>query len=278
MNSPISWSDLALNLGLGVAASIVFFGVIMAVATAVKNHSIIDIGWGPGFAVVALVSFLASAGDGGDDTRRVVVLALTAVWGLRLGLHIGKRNLGHGEDPRYTRLLASRRSGSLVAFLVKQIYGLQAFLLFVVSLPVQFAMYQSEPLGVIGWIGIALWTIGFVFEAVGDWQLTRFKADPSNEGRIMDRGLWAWTRHPNYFGDACVWVGLFVLALGHWSGIVTVVAPIVMIKLLVSYSGKKLLEKGMRRKRGEAYEHYIATTSGFFPMPPRRTPRVASDR
>lgn len=278
MNSAISWGDLALNLGLGVAASVVFFGAIMAIATAIKNHSIIDIGWGPGFAVVAAVSFLASAGSGGDDARRTVVLALTAVWGLRLGLHIGKRNLGHGEDPRYTRLLASRKGGSLVVFLVKQIYGLQALLLFVVSLPVQFAMYQSAPLGVVGWIGIAVWTVGFVFEAVGDWQLARFKADPANEGRIMDRGLWAWTRHPNYFGDACVWVGLWLLALGHWSGLLTVLAPIVMTKLLVSYSGKKLLEKGMRRRRGEAYEHYIATTSGFFPMPPRRTPRVASDR
>jgi len=275
MNSHFPWGDLAVNLGVSIVAVAVFIGAIMATATAIKNHSIIDIFWGPGFVVVAVVTYLMSGGaifdlESGDDTRRLVVLALTAAWGLRLGLYIGRRNLGHGEDPRYTRLLASRKGGSLFAFLIKQIYGMQGVLIVLVSLPVQFAMYESEPLGVIGWIGVAVWAIGFCFEAVGDWQLARFKADPANEGKIMDRGLWAWTRHPNYFGDSCVWVGLFLLALGHWAGFITIIAPIVMTKLLVSYSGKKLLEKGMRRKRGEAYERYIESTSGFFPLPPKR--------
>ncbi|WP_191563580.1 DUF1295 domain-containing protein [Janibacter melonis] len=270
MTSALPWGDVALNLGVSVLATAVFIGVIMATAVAIKNHSIIDIFWGPGFVVVAVVSYLLSAGSGGDDTRRLVVLLLTAVWGLRLGLHIGRRNLGHGQDPRYTRLLASRKGGSLVVFLVRQVYGLQGLLIVLVSLPVQLAMYESAPLGVVGAVGIAIWVVGFTFEAVGDWQLSRFKADPANEGRIMDRGLWAWTRHPNYFGDSCVWVGLWVLALGHWAGLLTVIAPFVMTKLLVSYSGKKLLEKGMRRKRGAAYEDYIARTSGFFPMPPKR--------
>ncbi len=270
MNSYFPWDQLSLNLGGSVIAIVLFIGAIMATAQAIKNHSIIDIFWGPGFVLIAVVSYLMSEGDGGDDTRRAVVLALTAIWGLRLGFYIGRRNLGHGEDPRYTRLLASRKSGSLVTFLIKQIYGLQGVLLVIVSLPVQFAMYQGEPLGIIGWIGVAIWAFGFCFEAIGDWQLARFKADPANEGKIMDRGLWAWTRHPNYFGDSCVWVGLFLLALGHWGGFLTIIAPIVMTKLLVSYSGKKLLEKGMRRKRGDAYEQYIASTSGFFPMPPKR--------
>lgn len=270
MTSALPWGDVALNLGVSVLATAVFIGVIMATAVAIKNHSIIDIFWGPGFVVVAVVSYLLSAGSGGDDTRRLVVLLLTAVWGLRLGLYIGRRNLGHGQDPRYTRLLASRQGGSLVVFLVRQVYGLQGLLIVLVSLPVQLAMYESAPLGVVGAVGIAIWVVGFTFEAVGDWQLARFKADPANEGRIMDRGLWAWTRHPNYFGDSCVWVGLWVLALGHWAGLLTVIAPFVMTKLLVSYSGKKLLEKGMRRKRGAAYEDYIARTSGFFPMPPKR--------
>ncbi|WP_201464638.1 DUF1295 domain-containing protein [Janibacter melonis] len=270
MTSALPWGDVALNLGVSVLATAVFIGVIMATAVAIKNHSIIDIFWGPGFVVVAVVSYLLSAGSGGDDTRRLVVLLLTAVWGLRLGLYIGRRNLGHGQDPRYTRLLASRQGGSLVVFLVRQVYGLQGLLIVLVSLPVQLAMYESAPLGVVGAVGIAIWVVGFTFEAVGDWQLARFKADPANEGRIMDRGLWAWTRHPNYFGDSCVWVGLWVLALGHWAGLLTVIAPFVMTKLLVSYSGKKLLEKGMRRKRGAAYEDYIARTSGFLPMPPKR--------
>ncbi|MCD9199882.1 DUF1295 domain-containing protein [Aeromicrobium wangtongii] len=266
----VPWGDLALNLLAVTIAIIVFIGVIMAVAIRIKNQSIIDIFWGPGFVVAAVVSYLVSAGGDGDDTRRLVVLVLTAVWGLRLGLYIGNRNRGHGEDKRYTALMR-KQTGSLVAFLVRKIYGLQGLLMILISLPVQFAMYQDSSLGVIGSIGIAVWAVGLFFEAVGDWQLARFKADPANRGRVMDRGLWAWTRHPNYFGDSCVWVGLFLLALGAPWGVVTVVAPIVMIKLLVSFSGKALLERGMRRSKGEAYEAYVASTSGFFPLPPRRS-------
>lgn len=267
----VPWVDLALNLLAVTVAIAVFIGAIMATAIRIKNQSIIDIFWGPGFVVAAIASYLMSIGAGGDDTRRIVVLALTAIWGLRLGVYIGRRNRGHGEDKRYTALMR-HQTGSLVGYLFRRIYGLQGALIIVVSLPVQFAMYQSNPLGVIGAIGIALWVIGFAFEAIGDWQLARFKADPDNSGQIMDRGLWAWTRHPNYFGDACIWAGLFLLALGAPWGLVAIISPIVMTRLLVSFTGKALLEKGMRRRRGEAYDKYIATTSGFFPRPPRRQP------
>ncbi|HET7799344.1 MAG TPA: DUF1295 domain-containing protein [Humibacillus xanthopallidus] len=267
------WAAVGLNILASIIAVTALMAVVMAVSIRAKNHSIIDIFWGPAFVVVAGVSYLVSAGSEGDSTRRLVVLVLTAVWGLRLGLHIGRRNRGHGEDPRYTALMR-HQTGSLVGYLVRKVYGLQGLLVVVVSLPVQVAMYESAPLGVLGGLGIAVWLVGFAFEAVGDQQLARFKADPANEGRIMDRGLWAWTRHPNYFGDSCVWVGLFLLALGSPVGLLTVVSPIVMTKLLVSYSGKALLEKGMRRKRGAAYDDYIARTSGFFPRPPRRTTRA----
>jgi steroid 5-alpha reductase family enzyme len=217
-----------------------------------------------------------SASSHGDPTRRLVVLVLTALWGLRLGLYICNRNRGHGEDKRYTALMKTR-TGSLVGFLVRKIYGMQGILLLVISLPIQFAMYQPQPLGVVGMLGILLWAIGFGFEAVGDWQLSRFKADPANAGGIMDRGLWAWTRHPNYFGDACVWVGLFLLALGSPWGLISVVSPIVMTTLLLRYSGKALLEKGMRRSRGSAFDDYVSRTSGFFPRPPRRSPKAGAD-
>ncbi|TQS42009.1 DUF1295 domain-containing protein [Cryptosporangium phraense] len=242
----------------------------MAVAIRIRNQSIIDIFWGPGFVAVAVVSYLASFGSG-NDLRRAIVLALTAIWGLRLGVYIGNRNRGHGEDKRYTALMR-HRTGSLVGFLIRKIYGLQGVLLLVVSLPVQLAMYQTASLGVLGWLGVAIWLIGFLFEAVGDAQLAAFKKDPANAGRIMDRGLWAWTRHPNYFGDACVWVGLWLLALGHVVGAVAVVSPIVMTFLLTRYSGKALLERRMRRHRGAEYESYLSRTSGFFPRPPRKTP------
>ena len=265
----LPWGDLALNLLAVTAAVVVFIGVIMAVAIRIRNQSIIDIFWGPGFVLAAVVSYLVSAGSDGDDTRRLVVLALTAIWGLRLGAYIGNRNRGHGQDKRYTALMR-HQTGSLVGFLVRKIYGLQGVLMIVISIPVQVAMYESEPLGVIGAIGIAIWLVGFLFEAVGDWQLARFKADPANAGQIMDRGLWAWTRHPNYFGDSAVWTGLFLLALGSPWGLLTIVSPIVMTKLLVSFSGKALLERGMRRSKGQAYDDYVARTSGFFPLPPRR--------
>ncbi|MGJ9422575.1 DUF1295 domain-containing protein [Aeromicrobium sp. CF3.5] len=267
----IPWGDLALNLLAVTLAVVIFVGLIMAAAIRLKNQSIIDIFWGPGFVLAAIVSYLMSIGGDGNDTRRLVVLLLTAIWGLRLGLYIGNRNRGHGEDRRYTSMMRQRKSGSLIVFLVRRIYGMQGALIVVVSLPVQFAMYQERSIGVIGSIGIVLWAIGLFFEAVGDWQLARFKSDPSNAGKIMDRGLWGWTRHPNYFGDSVVWVGLFLLALGAPWGVVAIVSPIIMTKLLLSFSGKAVLERGMRRSRGEAYDVYVASTSGFFPMPPKRS-------
>lgn len=263
------WADFGVNALVSAIAIVVFMAVIMAVAIRIENQSIIDICWGPGFVLVAVVSYVLSQSSVGNDARRLVVVLLTSIWGLRLGVYIGNRNRGHGEDKRYTALLRTR-NGSLVGFLVRKIYGLQGVLLFVISLPVQFAMYQHRSLGVLGVLGIVVWAVGFCFEAIGDWQLARFRSDPANAGAIMDRGLWAWTRHPNYFGDACVWVGLFLLALGSPWGLLTIISPVVMINLLVRYSGKALLERGMRRSRGNAYDDYVARTSGFVPRPPRR--------
>lgn len=262
--------NLGVNLLICAAAVAVYFGAVMALSIRLRNHSLVDIFWGPGFVLVAAISYLASAHSGGDGVRRATVLALTAIWGVRLGAYIGRRNSGHGQDPRYTALL-SRRTGGLLRFLLRTVYGPQALILFVVSLPVQAAMYQATPLGAIGAAGIAVWCVGFFFEAVGDAQLARFKADPANAGAVMDRGLWAWTRHPNYFGDSCVWFGLWLLALGHPAGLLTVASPALMTYFLVNVSGKALLEKGLRRSRGAAYEAYAARTSGFFPRPPRRT-------
>lgn len=267
---PFPWADFGVNLGLTAAAVVLVMAVLMTVATAIRNQSIIDVVWGPGFVVIAAVSYGLSAGSAGDGTRRLVVLALTAVWGLRLGLYIGRRNLGHGEDPRYTALMRHKQ-GNLVVFLVRKVYGPQGVLMWLVSVPVQASMYEHAPLGVLGALGIAVWAIGLAFEAVGDWQLARFKADPANRGLVMDRGLWGWTRHPNYFGDSCVWAGLWLLALGSPLGIITVFSPAVMTVLLLKFSGKALLERRMLRSKGDAYAAYLERTSGFFPRPPRRT-------
>jgi len=263
------WGDFAVNLGVSALVVVGLMAIVMAVAFAIKNQSIIDILWGPGFVVIAVVNYALTAGSGGSGARRLVVLLLTAIWGLRLGGYIARRNLGHGEDPRYTALLRHAR-GNLVVFLVRKVYGLQGVMMWIVSIPVQVAMYEHASLGVLGVLGVVVWIVGLLFEAVGDWQLTRFKADPANRGKVMDRGLWGWTRHPNYFGDSCVWTGLWILALGSPLGLVTVFSPVLMTVLLLRFSGKALLEKRMLRSKGEAYAAYLRSTSGFFPLPPRR--------
>ena len=190
--------------------------ITFAVAIWRGHHSVIDVTWGLGFAVVAATSVLVSSGHG-DATRRVLIAVLTAVWGLRLAIHIGRRNWGKGEDPRYAELLA-KAPGNPNAFAIRKIYLTQAVVMWFVSLPVQVAMYEGSRPGVLTWVGTAVFAVGLFFEAVGDWQLTRFRNDPDSKGKVMDRGLWHYTRHPNYFGDACVWWGLYLIAAAAMAG------------------------------------------------------------
>ncbi|MGP3775987.1 DUF1295 domain-containing protein [Streptomyces sp. SDT5-1] len=241
--------------------------VTFAVAVRRGLHRIVDVAWGLGFTAVAATTFLASA-QAGDTGRRVLVTVLTAVWGLRLAAHIARRGRGHGEDPRYDRMLA-KAPGNRNLYALRMVYVLQGALVWLVSLPVQAAQYITAPLSAFAWAGTALWAVGMFFEAVGDAQLARFKADPANRGRIMDEGLWSWTRHPNYFGDFCVWWGLFLIACdAPAAAAVSVVSPLVMSLLLTKGSGKRLLERHMAQRPG--YAAYAERTSGFFPLPPRR--------
>lgn len=266
--SGLAWGPLGINLLVSAGAVAVVMLATFAYAMRSNLHSIVDSVWGPGFVVVAAVSFGLSSGHG-NGTRRAVVLAATALWGLRLGGYIFWRNHGRGEDPRYQALL--RHAGGRVApFVLKNVYWAQGRVMWLVSVPVQVAMYEHAAVGPVTWIALAVFAAGFATEAVGDLQLARFKADPANQGRILDRGVWSWTRHPNYFGDACVWWGLWGLACSHWIGVLTVFSPVVMTYMLVKRTGKALLEKTMRRSRGEAYEMYVARTSGFIPRPPRK--------
>ena len=248
-----------------VVAVAVLLAVTLAVAVRVGRHSVIDVAWGLGFALIAAVSYALTDGDA---ARRLLVLALTVVWGVRLAVHIGVRNAGSQEDPRYERLLA-KAPGSRTAYAFRTVYLTQGVIMLFVSLPVQVAMAGTQGIGWLGWIGAAVWLIGFLFEAVGDRQLARFRADPANAGRVLDTGLWRYTRHPNYFGDATVWWGLFLIAADHWPGVLTVLSPIAMTYFLAAKTGKPLLEKQLTRTR-PAYADYVRRTSGFFPLPPKK--------
>ncbi len=271
----LSLTPFLINIAVSAAVIVVAMAVVMAISAAKHDWSLIDIFWGPGFVVVAITSYLVSIGHG-DDARRLIALLVTAVWGLRLGAYIFARNHGKGQDPRYTAMLR-HAEGSVYAFVIRKVYLPQGFAMWVVSLPIQLAMFEHAAPNWITWIGVALAAIGISFEAVGDAQLMRFKKDPANEGQIMDRGLWRYTRHPNYFGDVCVMFGLWLISLGHWLGLVLVVSPLFMTNLLLNVSGKKLLERRMTRKRGAAYAAYVARTSSFFPWPPRRNVTVPQD-
>ncbi|WP_435220818.1 DUF1295 domain-containing protein [Streptomyces sp. Tue6028] len=261
------WGAFAQNLALAAGAALAVMLATFAVAVRKGVHRIVDIAWGLGFTAVALVTFAASGGTG-DDGRRILVTALTSVWGMRLAVHIARRGRGHGEDPRYEAMLA-KAPGHRDLYALRKVYLLQGALVWLVSLPVQAAQYVPGPLTAFAWAGTALWTLGLFFEAVGDAQLARFKADPANRGRIMDQGLWSWTRHPNYFGDFCVWWGLYLLACDSGaSAVVAAVSPLVMSGLLIKGSGKPMLERHMAERPG--FADYVARTSGFFPLPPKR--------
>ena len=235
-----------------------------------NDMSIVDIFWGPAFGVVALVTYLLSDGAGAP-ARRILVTVLTLAWSLRLGIHLFVRNHGKGEDPRYTAAFRSRYLRHLHVHSLFKVFLLQGALIWLISMPVQLAEYLSRPasLGAAAVAGSALWLLGFLFEAVSDWQLARFKSDPANRGRIMDRGLWRYTRHPNYFGNACVWWGLFLIACDSRVGLLTIFAPALMTHFLVNLTGKRLLEARMGQARPE-YAAYVSRTNGFFPWPPRR--------
>ncbi|MER5555496.1 DUF1295 domain-containing protein [Streptomyces sp. NPDC002793] len=265
--SGFGWAEFARGLPVAAGAALAVMLVTFLIALRKGVHRIVDVAWGLGFAAVALVSYALSSGDG-DDGRRALVTVLTVVWGLRLAVHIGRRGRGHGEDPRYAAMLA-KAPGNSDLYALRTVYLLQGALVWLISLPVQAAGHLTGPLGGWAWAGTALWAVGLGFETVGDAQLARFKADPANKGRIMDTGLWSWTRHPNYFGDFCVWWGLFLVVCPNPAvAAATLVSPVVMSLLLTRGSGKALLERHMAGRPG--YAGYRARTSGFFPRPPRQ--------
>ena len=255
-------SEVLVNLVVSAGAVVVLLGIVFAVSVRRDRHDLIDVAWGLGFAVVAVVSYLLSGAF-------LLLAALTVVWGVRLAVHIGIRNHGKPEDRRYVEI-RSRARGNPHLHLAKVVYLTQGGILLLVSLPVQFGQYGALPPMWLLVLGVTVWLVGFLFETIGDWQLRRFSADPANRGRVLDTGLWRYTRHPNYFGDAAVWWGLYLLACGSWLGVATLPAPIVMTFLLARGTGKPLTEKHLSSSR-PGYAEYVRRTSGFFPLPPRKS-------
>ncbi len=236
-----------------------------------RNTSIVDIGWGLGFVAVAWASrFVAD----GVDARQNLLVLLTTIWGVRLAAYLAWRNGIRDEDFRYVAMRKRRSNFALSSLWV--VFGLQGVVMWIVSLPVQAGQVPDTPgLGLIDGLGVALWIVGFGFESIGDLQLARFKADPANQGRVMDRGLWRYTRHPNYFGDFCVWWGLGLIAAATGTAAWSLVGPALISFMLLRVSGVTMLERSLKKRR-PGYEDYVRRTSAFFPRPPR--PAAGADR
>lgn len=252
----------------GLLAGLVLMTGTWVASLVRRDASLVDRVWGISFLVLAVT--YAIAGDGAVVRERLVV-ALVAIWSLRLSGYITRRNWGHGEDPRY-RAMRERHPDSFPARSLVTVFWLQGLLAWIISLPLLAVATDATPANLtwVDWVGVAVWAVGFYFEAVGDWQLSRFLGDPANKGKVMDRGLWRYTRHPNYFGDTTVWWGYFLIALatGAWWA---ALGSAVMTLFIVKVSGVALTDKRMSGKGGskrEGYDEYVARTNAFFPGPP----------
>jgi steroid 5-alpha reductase family enzyme len=236
-----------------------------------RDASIVDPFWGTGFVLLAWSAWIPL---GGHAPRPLLALALVTVWGLRLSIHLLSRRSGHGEDFRYRAMREAHGERFWIVSL-GTVFALQGGLMVLISTPVVAAVVgPATPLGPLDAVAVGLWLVGFLFESIGDAQLARFRGDPANRGRALDTGLWRYTRHPNYFGDAVQWwaFGLLGLAAGApW----TLVSPLVMTFLLVRVSGAFLLEKTLVETR-PAYRDYVSRTSGFIPWPPRALPGASA--
>ncbi|MGV7119628.1 DUF1295 domain-containing protein [Sphingopyxis sp. 550A] len=268
-------SGLPAMLGVNFAALIAVVLILWAVAVRIRDVSFIDAFWAFGMVMLAWASAL-QAGVGAP--HGLLLLGLTTLWGLRLAFHLFRRWRTAGEDPRYRKILGGvmkQRGWSWPRSALVMVFLMQAPLLFVTCLPAQIGIWASTAdaapaVGVAGWIGAIAALTGIAFESIGDAQLARFRADPANKGKVLDTGLWRYTRHPNYFGDVLTWWGLWLIAadLGPWVALASVIGPVFLTFTLTRWSGKALLEKGLQKSR-PGYADYVRRTSGFIPWPPK---------
>jgi steroid 5-alpha reductase family enzyme len=247
--------------------------ITAVVARRVNRASVVDVTWGLAFVVAAIGCAVVGPSISDADSWRAWLLALlVVVWGVRLSWHIATKQRGHGEDPRYRKLLGGELNDGHFGDAVRKVFVIQGLAVWLVSLPLQAAGVVDVRWPWLVWTGVVVWAIGMVFESVGDAQLAAYRSQPRDErAAVLDTGLWRYTRHPNYFGDACVWWGLWLaggLASGWLPGMVTLVAPYAMTYFLALATGARLLEQTMMER--PAYREYAARTSMFVPWPPKR--------
>jgi steroid 5-alpha reductase family enzyme len=258
-----------LNIFLqGFLLIMIMMTLFWVVSIIVKNVSIVDLFWGLGFVLASGFYFLKTDGS---DPRKIILIALVTIWGVRLSVYLAWRNIGKGEDFRYKQFRKNYGEKRYWWISFFQTFLLQGILMWLISAPLLGAQYygQNKPLGIIDFIGVTLWVIGFCFEAGGDFQLALFKSDQTNKGKVMDKGFWRYTRHPNYFGDSAVWwgYGFLCLASGSW---LPILGSILMTALIIRVSGVALLEKSLKEQKPQ-YKEYIEKTSAFLPWFPKKT-------
>jgi steroid 5-alpha reductase family enzyme len=253
-----------------LALALTLFAGLWGLAQVTRDPSFVDAFWAYGITLMAVSSFLLADGW---EVRQQIITALVLIWGLRLGTHLFLRWRAEGVDRRYQTLLASvreKRGWSYARTTALFVFLPQACLLWVTALPAQLGQVSADPgLGLLAYVGIALAVFGIGFESLADWQLARFKHDPANKGRVMDQGLWAWSRHPNYFAEAVTWWGVWLIAAETLPGLFAVIGPIFLTFTLTRWSGAPMLERSARQTRPD-YADYTKRVSGFIPWPPKR--------
>ena len=255
-----------LGLNLGIVALVMVLFWMVSVRT--RDVSIVDVAWGANGALIAILTFFLTDGA---LLRRFLLTGMVTLWGVRLALHIALRKRGKGEDFRYAAMREAHGDAFPMRSLVT-VFLFQAFLIWIIAIPVQVGQRSLVPMNLtpMDLLGSVLWVVGWGVEVTADRQLRRFLADPSSRGRVMDRGLWRYSRHPNYFGESLIWWGVFLVAAATPGGWVTVFSPVLMTYFLVEVSGVRLLEQALTERRA-GYREYMQRTSPFIPWP-RRDP------
>ncbi len=266
----MEWFDVdSLNLlAVNFALIISLVLALWLASIPLRDVSIIDMAFAVILFLVALSSYVQT--DGVDD-RKLLIVSLVGIWATRITIHLVKRNWGHGEDVRYSKLRSWVDDDRAFIWLsLKKVFLLQGVVLWLVSLPIQLAQFYDSPaqVGWLGMLGAIICVAGIIYESVADMQLTRFRNNAENKGQVLNTGLWRYSRHPNYFGELCVWWGLFIIACENPLGWITIIGPLAYTYLIVNVTGQATLDKKMAREK-PAYKAYMESTNGMIPMPPR---------